>query len=128
MPDISALAVALSSLKAAKDIAEAMVSLRDTAAFQSKLIEFQGKIIDANNASFAAQDERVSLLERVGALEKQVTDLKAWEAQKKRHQMEQVYTGATACVLKPEAQGTEPIHWLCARCYNEGKPSLLQLG
>ncbi len=39
MPDISALASALSSFKAAKDVAEAMIFLRDAAAFQSKLIE-----------------------------------------------------------------------------------------
>jgi len=128
MPDMSAIAAALSSLKAAKDIAEAMVSLRDTAAFQSKLIEFQSKIIDANNAAFAAQDERASLLEHIRELEKQVTDLKAWEAEKHRYQMEQVWPGATTYVLKAEAQGTEPIHWLCANCYQAGKKSILQLG
>ena len=51
MPDLTAIAHALSALKAAKDIAESMVGLRDAAAFQGKLIEFQSKIIDANNAA-----------------------------------------------------------------------------
>jgi hypothetical protein len=128
MPDISAIASALSSLKAAKDIAEAMVSLRDTAAFQSKLIEFQGKLIDANNAAFAAQDERTALLERIRELEKQVADLKAWETEKQRYQLQEISPGASAHVLKKEAQGTEPIHWLCANCYNNGKKSILQRG
>jgi hypothetical protein len=41
MPDFSAIAAALSSLKAANDIAEAMIGLRDTAMLQSKLLEFQ---------------------------------------------------------------------------------------
>jgi hypothetical protein len=40
MVDISSIAAALSSIKAAKDIAQSMVGLRDTAAFQAKLIEF----------------------------------------------------------------------------------------
>jgi hypothetical protein len=57
MPDLTAIAAALSSLKAAKDIAEAMIGLRDTAAFQGKLLEFQSKLIDANNAAFSAQEE-----------------------------------------------------------------------
>ena len=68
MVDISAIASAVSSLKAAKDIAESMIGLRDAQAFQSKLLEFQSKLIDANNATFAAQDERTTLLERIGAL------------------------------------------------------------
>jgi hypothetical protein len=129
MPDISAIASALSSLKAAKDIAEAMITLRDGAAFQSKLIEFQGKLIDANNAAFAAQDERAALLERIRDLEKQVTDLKAWEAEKEQYELKEVCDGVSfAYVLKPEAQGTKPPHWLCANCYNNNKKSILQIG
>jgi hypothetical protein len=65
MGDISSFGAALAALKSAKDIAEAMISLRDSAAFQSKMIEFQSKIIDANNAAFAAQDERAALLEKI---------------------------------------------------------------
>src|ERR1700733_13027016 len=128
MPDISAIASALSALNAAKDIAQAMITLRDTAAFQGKLIEFQSKIIDANNAALVAQEERVATLERIRDLEKLVADLEAWEAEKKRYQMEEVWSGATAYVLKEEAKGTEPIHWLCANCYNSRKKSVLQRG
>jgi hypothetical protein len=72
MPDISPIATIFTSLKAAKDLAETMVDLRDAAAFQSKLLEFQSKLIDANSAAFAAQDERSTLLQRVSALEKEV--------------------------------------------------------
>ena len=128
MVDLSAIAAALSSLKAAKDIAESMIGLRDTAAFQGKLIEFQSKIIDANNAAFAAQDERSALLEKIRELEKQVTDFKAWEAEKQRYQMEEVWRGAFTYVVKEEARGAEPIHWICAACYQQGKKTVLQVG
>jgi hypothetical protein len=57
-----------------------------------------------------------------------VASLKAWDAEKQRYHLEQVSPGAMAYVLKNEAQGTEPIHWLCASCYNNGKKSILQLG
>ena len=106
MPDISAIASALSSLKAAKDIAEAMISLRDTATFQAKLIEFQGKLIDANNAAFAAQDERTALLERIRDLEKQVTDLKAWDTEK------QCYELKSPIVRRPPPQAV-----MCVRAH-----------
>jgi hypothetical protein len=82
VPDITAMAVVLSSLKSAKDLAEAMVGLRDSAALQSRLIEFQSKLIDANNAAFAAQEERSGLLDRIGKLEKEVVALESWERRK----------------------------------------------
>jgi hypothetical protein len=126
MVDLSAFASALASLKAAKDIAEAMVGLRDATAFQGKLIKFQSKIIDANNSAFAAQDERFALLEKIRELEKKVADFEAWDTEKQRYQMEKVWAGSIAYVLTEDARGTEPIHWLCAKCYQDRKKSILQ--
>jgi len=40
---MSTIGAALSSFNALKDIAQAMVSLHDTQAFQMKVIEFNGK-------------------------------------------------------------------------------------
>jgi hypothetical protein len=124
LPDLSALAVALSSLNAAKDIAQAMIGLRDSKAFQTKLLEFQAKLLDANRATFAAQDERHALLERISTLEKEVAGLKAWEAEKQRYELKPLGTGV-AYAVKQEAQGTEPPHQLCANCYAAGKKSFL---
>jgi hypothetical protein len=90
MPDMSAFASALTSLNAAKDIAQAMIGLRDTATFQAKLLEFQRKLIDANDAALAAQEERAALLTRVSALEKEVTRLEAWHGEKQNYELKEV--------------------------------------
>lgn len=127
MPDLSALAAALSSLNAAKDIAQAMIDLRDGAAFQAKLIEFQSKLLDANNAAFAAQDERAALLEQIRALEEKVASFETWDAEKKRYELKQFGSGAFAYALKPEAHGAEPMHQICANCYENRKKSILQI-
>lgn len=126
MPDLTAIAQLLTSLKAAKDIGEAMLGLRDAAAFQGKLIEFQSQIIDANNAAFAAQEERAGLLERVSKLEKEISRLEAWETEKQRYQMKDLGVGAIAYVVKASMQGTDPVHCICASCYERGKKSILQ--
>jgi hypothetical protein len=104
MPDMLAIAQALNALKAAKDIAETMIGLRDSAAFQGKLIEFQSKIIDANNAAFAAQEERSALLERIYELEKQVADFEAWEREKEKYELKELNAGAPAYLPKPGMQ------------------------
>jgi hypothetical protein len=104
MPDMLAIAQALNALKAAMDIAETMIGLRDSAAFQGKLIEFQSKIIDANNAAFAAQEERSALLERIYELEKQVADFEAWEREKEKYELKELNAGAPAYLPKPGMQ------------------------
>jgi len=126
MVDLTAMASALASLNAAKDIAKAMIGLRDASAFQSKMIEFQSKILDAQSSAFAANDERTALVERVGELEEEVARLKAWDAEKQKYKLTEVCVGAFAYVPKPDAGSTEPVHWLCASCYQDGKKSLLQ--
>lgn len=126
MVDTSAIGAALTSLKAAKDIAEAMVGLRDTAAFQGKLIEFQSKIIDANEAAFAAQDERASLLQRISELEEKVAQFEAWEAEKQRYKLQEVASGRFVYALKESVQASEPHHKLCTRCFDQGIKSIMQ--
>ena len=126
MPDITAIAALVSSLNAAKNIAETLIGLRDGAAFQTKLLEFQGKLLDANKAAFAAQEERSALLERIGALEEKVAALETWETEKQRYELKSLGSGF-AYALKPEAQGTEPQHNICAACYQHRKKSILQM-
>ena len=116
----------LSSLNAAIDIAKSMVSLRDTASIQSKVIEFQNAIMDAQQRAFAAQQERATLVEQVSQLEKDVARLKAWNSEKERYDLQRVYPGAFAYVLKPDAAGTQPPHWLCTTCYEKGQKGVLQ--
>lgn len=125
MPDLTAIAAALSSFKAAKDIAEAMIGLRDTAAFQSKLIEFQSKLLDANNAAFAAQDERSDLLARIRELETENIRLQEWDTQKRRYQLIELPPGVFVLSLKPEVAAGEPHHSICQTCYQRGKKSIL---
>jgi hypothetical protein len=126
MVDLSAISGALSSLKAANDIAQAMIGLRDAATFQGKLIEFQAKIIEANNSAFAAHDEGFALLSRIAQLEKQVDDVKSWENEKQRSELQELPPGVFVLSLKPAMANGEPQHRLCAKCYAEDKKSILQ--
>jgi hypothetical protein len=127
MVGITEIAGLMTSLKAASDIAQAMVDLRDAAAFQAKTIEFQRTISDALGRAIAAQQERAALLETVDELKKEVADLKEWETQKQRYELRETSDGgALAYALKDQARGTEPAHWICAQCYEDAKKSILQ--
>ncbi len=127
MPDFSAIASALSALNSAKDIAQAMIGLRDTAEFQSKLIEFQGKLIDANSAALAAHDERSKLVNEIEALKRELDDLRAWDVEKRRYALTEVGDAAFAYIVKADERGTEPTHCICPECYQREQKSILQM-
>jgi hypothetical protein len=124
--DITALAGALTALKGIKDLSEAMIGLRDASAFQEKRIESQSKIIDAQTSIFSAQEERAMLIKRVNDVEKELAKFETWEAEAKRYELNEVAPRVFAHVLKAEAQGAEPSHWICPSCYQKRQKSILQ--
>lgn len=126
MADLSAIAAALSSLNALKDIAQAMIGLRDAQALQGKVIEFNNAIIDAQTKIFLVNEERAALLERVSILEKEIADLEAWETTKNRYELKRTNGGGLVWSLKSEAQTSETPHQICTNCYKDRKRSILQ--
>lgn len=125
MGEISGL---FSALKGAKDIAEAMIALRDASALQSKVIEFQSAIMDAQQRVLAVQEERSALIEKISQLEAELARMKAWEAEKERYELKRVgYAGsATVYALKAGMEAGEEPHSVCANCYESGTKSILQ--
>jgi hypothetical protein len=127
MIDISSLPDAVHALKAASDITKLIISSHDARIIREKAVELQGQIFTAQQNALSAQSSQFSLLERVRELEKQIADLEAWDAEKQRYALTSVEPGVFAYVLKPDAQPSEPPHWLCTTCYQSGKKSILQI-
>lgn len=126
MVDIAAIAGTISALKGASDIAKAMIGLRDAQAMQVKVIELNNHILAAQHSAMAARDESAALIARVGELEKEVTRLKDWEADKQRYQLTDIGRGAVALALKKGMSNGEPPHYICADCAASGKKGYLQ--
>jgi hypothetical protein len=55
-----------------------------------------------------------------------VAELEAWEAEKQRYKLDHAGTGVFAYRLQGTMAGSEPIHCICATCYQHGKKSILQ--
>jgi hypothetical protein len=126
MVDISAIGAVATSLNTAVNIAKAMIDVRDATAFQGKVFELQRAIIDAQQSVFAANEERSTLIQKVGQLEKHISELEAWAAEKQRYELIQIAPGLVAYAVKDGMRGFEPFHYLCANCYTAGKKSYLQ--
>jgi hypothetical protein len=115
----------VTSLRAALDITKAMIGLRDAETFRSKSIELQQVIIDALTQGIEAREAYAAQLDRIRALEAEVAGLNAWDAEKQNYELKGIGNGSVAYMLKSDARGTEPAHWLCPNCFSQGKKSFL---
>src|ERR1700685_3083071 len=100
MPDFGAISAVVNSLNAAVNITKAMKDLNDWSAVQSKVIELQGVILEAQSGIFEANKERSALIEQISLLKKEVTDLEAWETTKNRYELKRTDGGGLAWSLK----------------------------
>lgn len=124
--DITLIQSTISGLKTASDIARSLLELKSISDIQGKVIELQSSILAAQSSALAANSDQAAMAEEIRALKKELADVKAWEAEKLRYELKALESGVFAYALKSEASATEPPHWLCSRCYNEGRKSLLQ--
>ncbi len=123
--EVTAIMSLTSSLKAAGDIANSMLKLRDAAAFQQKAIELNGEILNAQNSALAANAAQAALIEEKRALEKQIVEMKDWARQKERYGLKEIVRGVFAYELKAGVEPPEPTHYVCTNCYEQGKKRIL---
>lgn len=125
--DMGSIAAALGGLRAAGDIAKALLELRSDVERQSKVIELQSVILAAQTSAIAAQSDQYSMLEEVRALEEEIARVKAWEKTKERYELTAVAPQIFVWSLKPDSQPPEPSHWACTKCYEDQKRSIIQV-
>ena len=132
MPDVADFAALLTSLRTLADLAKTLIDARDAAVVRAKAIELQREIIATQNSAIVAQAAQSTLLKQVGDLEKEVAQLKAWDAEREKYELQQLRPAGTpggeafAYVLKTSTTVPEPSHKICPHCYENRQKSLLQ--
>jgi hypothetical protein len=126
MVDMAAIASAAGALKTAYDLSKAAINAHDAAAIRAKVAEMQREISSALASAITAQTDQMAMLKRVGELEKEITDLKAWETEKAHYELKRFEPGVVVYSLKPDQARGEPAHELCPACYQSGKKQFLQ--
>lgn len=109
----------MSAIKTAFDIAKGLKDIDDVARRNAAVIELQEKIL-------SAQAAQVELIETIGELKKRVVELEAWDADKKRYELKDIWRGSLAYVVKESMSGSETPHNICANCYERGHKRYLQ--
>ncbi len=112
-------------LKTAGETAQKLMSLRDTAKFGDAVIELQAQIMAAQQGALAAHQREATMAEEIRDLKSRMVELEAWDAEKQRYQLTELPPGVFVYRLKPDMQGSEPMHSICEKCYQNGKKSIL---
>ncbi|MCP3402829.1 hypothetical protein [Bradyrhizobium sp. CCGB20] len=123
---IAEIAGGLAALKSASELSKVIIDIRDATVLQSKAIELQRQILAAQESALAANERQTTLLERVKSLEEEVVRLKKWDADKSRYELKNLGVGAFAYVPKPNSDIASPEHWLCVKCFDDGKRGVVQ--
>lgn len=122
---VGEIATAMTSLKAAFDIAKGISEIAKSADIQSAVIGLQKQILDAQNAALTARDHEAELRQQITRLHTQIAAFEQWQAEKQRYQLEILHPGVAIYGLRPEARNGEPDHKICAVCFNAGKKTIL---
>src|ERR1700720_3448556 len=120
MPDLIAIGQGLNAVKAMTDIVKTMVGLQGSAKILENSIELNRKIADVQIALNTALTEQGTLVKTIHDQEEEIARLKAWDSEKDNYELKDVGDGggAVAYMIKEAAQGAEPLHCLCTKCYS----------
>jgi uncharacterized protein YcgI (DUF1989 family) len=128
MPDVADFAALFSSLQVITNLTKFMIDARDASVIRAKAIELQREIIATQQGAIAANLSHSAMLDRVRQLEKEVADLKAWDAEREKYKLTKMSqcTDVLGYALKEQRDPTEPVHFLCANCFEGRIKSILQ--
>lgn len=125
--DMTLIQGTISGLKTAADIAKSLMELKSISDVQAKVIELQSAILSAQSSALSANADQAAMVDEIRTLKKEIADVKAWESQKQRYQLTTFgENGAVVYALKESMSVSEPPHWICTKCYEEGKRMILQ--
>ena len=125
--DFASIATATSSIKAAVDIAKTLVEVKSFADFETMASELRERIVAAQVATLEAQSEQSAMIQRISDLEKEIARLETWSAERRRYELANLWnSGVVAYGLKKSMSNSEPPHYICTNCYDDGRKSILQ--
>lgn len=124
--DLALFQGAVTALKSAADLAIGLSNIKTVSEVQAKAVELQQIILAAQTSALATQSEQFALLEKLRDLEKEIADVKAWEAEKNKYELKEVIPNVLVYSFKEDSGSSEPPHKLCANCYQDERKSILQ--
>jgi len=114
-------------IKTTLDIAKTVKDITKDAELKVKTSELYDEIIKVQSGIIEVQAEHSKLQQDNHDLTQKLNSIETWEKEKEKYILKEICEKVFVFERKASEQGEEPIHWLCARCFNQNKKSILQL-
>lgn len=116
-----------SGIKTAIDLATAIKDVTNDIELKTKTSELYNSIINLQNGIMSMQGENHSLIQENQALRQKIIEVETWEKEKSKYTLQEISPQVFVYASKKTIDGSEPSHWICTKCYNQGVKSILQL-
>jgi len=124
--DMSLIQGTVAGLKLASDIAKGFLELKSLSDVQGKVIELQRAILSAQDSALAAHANQATMIETIRNMKEEIARLETWSTERQRFKLTELWdSGVVAYALKESMNESEPPHYICPNCYEEGRKSIL---
>jgi len=123
--DLTLIQGAISGMKTASDIAKAILELKSMTDVQGKVIELQSAILSAQSSALSANVDQAAMAEEIRQLRERIEALARWGEERKRYRLVRPFDGAVVYGLRASMADGDPPHWICTKCYEDGRKVIL---
>ena len=85
---------------------------------------------ELQSVAFLIADEHAvyqETLNTINDLRKKVTELEKWDETQSQYTLRKLTLGVLVFAPNESHKSPKPLHWLCVKCFNDHKKSMLQL-
>lgn len=124
--DIASITATVTGLKAAGDIVNGLLSAKTSSAINAAVAELNSHLLTVQREAMAANAEQFAMVEEIRTLKEEIATMKAWDCEKERYKLTIIGdTGIVTYALQEAMSNSEPPHYLCTHCYEDGRKSIL---
>jgi len=114
------------SAKTAYDIAKGISSLHTEVERNQAVSKILEVLLSVQSDALSMKEKYSLLLTEKDDLIKKISEFEKWSEIEHQYELKEIASGIFVYVYKKSEVNREPMHWLCAKCYNEQKKSILQ--
>jgi hypothetical protein len=117
----------ISTFRALVQGVQAINDLAVSVEVKAQVTKLYDVIITGQQIALKDNLKQRAMLDTIGDLKEQIANMKAWEEQKKRYKLTNPWgNAAVVYALKESRKETENPHWICTKCYDDGRRTILQ--